>query len=119
MLNEADLRATFATARSHLESGGVFIICPDFFMETFPGTFVAHKITRSDDLELTYIEYSHDPDPADTTIESVFLYFFKEAGGLRIEQDRHITGLFSLDTWLNLMEEEGFEVEVRAIPETA
>ena len=29
MLTESDLRATFATARSHLEPGGVFITCPD------------------------------------------------------------------------------------------
>lgn len=118
MLTESDLRATFATARWHMESGGVFIVCPDFFLETFPGTFITHKTTRSDDLELTYLEYSHDPDPTDTTIETVFFYFLKETGGLRIEQDRHVTGLFALDAWLNLMEEEGFDVEVRSLPES-
>ncbi|MEE9601478.1 MAG: hypothetical protein V3W22_07270, partial [Thermoplasmata archaeon] len=44
-------------------------------------------------------------------IETVFFYIMNEGGRLRIEQDRHITGLFHLDTWVRLMREAGFDVE--------
>jgi SAM-dependent methyltransferase len=111
MLSEDDLRAAFATARAHLEPGGVFVVAPDWFRDTFQGTSVHHWIKQKDALEVTFIEYIHDPDPNDTTIESVFFFLLQEHGQLRIEQDRHITGLFPLDTWLRLMNDAGFTVE--------
>jgi SAM-dependent methyltransferase len=111
MLSEGDLRAVFATARAHLEPGGVFIVAPDWFRETFKGTAVHHWIKQKGALEVTFIEYVHDPDPNDTTIESIFFFLLQEDGQLRIEQDRHVTGLFPLDTWLRLMSDAGFAVE--------
>ena len=111
MLTEEDLRLTFATAKAHLEQGGVFVTAPDSFRETFSGPRVSHS-TRSDEkTELTYIEYDYDPDPNDTTIETIMFYLIRERGALRIEQDRHITGLFPLQTWTRLMAEAGFAVE--------
>ncbi|MEX0927245.1 MAG: class I SAM-dependent methyltransferase [Dehalococcoidia bacterium] len=116
MLTEADLEATFNTARAHLRTGGVFVTAPDWFSETFTGTTVSHA-TRSDgDTELTYVEYDYDPDPSDTTIETVFLYFIRQRGGLRIEEDRHTTGLFPIATWVGLMEKVGFDVEKLPYP---
>ena len=35
MTTEADLRAAFETAETHLRPGGVFITSPDFFREDF------------------------------------------------------------------------------------
>ena len=67
-------------------------------------------------MELTYIEYLHDPDPSDTLVETIFIYFLKENGSLRVEEDRHITGLFPMDTWLKLMSEAGFEPEKLPYP---
>ena len=116
MLIEDDLRATFATARAHLVTGGVLIVSPDCFRETFKGTSVIHWTRRKGGLELTCVEYLHDPDPSDTIIESIFFYILAEGGKVEIEQDRHITGLFSLNTWLRLMEEAGFRVEVKRYP---
>ena len=116
MLTEDDLRAAFATARAHLRPGGVFITAPDDFKETFPGTWVSHNIERKGDLEFTFIEYNYDPDPGDNSIESIYFYIFNEGGKLRIEQDRHVAGLFSLDTWETLMTEAGFQVEKRPYP---
>ncbi|MDP6357786.1 MAG: class I SAM-dependent methyltransferase [Planctomycetota bacterium] len=113
MLTEEDLRLTFATAKAHLEPGGLFVTAPDNFRETFNGPRVAHS-TRSDGgTELTHIEYDYDPDPDDTTIESIMFYLIRERGTLRIEQDRHVTGLFPLQTWTDLMAETGFVVEKR------
>ncbi len=111
MLTEADLRATFARAAAHLEPGGVFITSPDYFRETYRAPRVDSS-TRSDGrTELTHIEFDYDPDPQDTTVESIMFYLIRQGGHLRIEHDRHVTGLFPLQTWLDLMAEAGFDVE--------
>ena len=111
MLTEEDLRQTFTTAAVHLEDGGVFVMAPDYFRETFHGPRVSHS-TRSDGpTELTHIEYEYDPDPNDTTIESIMFYLIRENGVLRMEQDRHVTGLFPVQTWVDLMTDTGFAVE--------
>ncbi len=111
MLTESDLRAVFATAKAHLAPGGVLLISPDYFKETFTDPTVLHWICPSDHRDLTVIEYCHDPDPRDTTIESIFFFLVREKGATRVEQDRHITGLFPVDTWLELLAEAGFTAE--------
>lgn len=57
------------------------------------------------------VEYEYDPDPNDTITETIMFYLIREKGSLHIEQDRHIMGLFPLQTWLDLMSEAGFHVE--------
>jgi len=116
MLTEADLEATFATARAHLDHGGVFVTAPDWYRETFREPAVSHGTNANDETELTHVEYAYDPDPADATIETVFFYLILEKGALRIEQDVHTTGLFPLETWLELLDRAGFEVEKRPYP---
>ena len=116
LLTEEDLRATFATARAHLNSGGLLLLSPDYLKETFDGPRVLHWICHQSEPKFTVIEYCHDPDLEDTTIESVFFFLLQEAGGLRIEQDRHITGLFPAATWLNLLDEAGFVAELVSLP---
>jgi hypothetical protein len=54
----------------------------------------------------------HDPDPTDTTIETVFVYPIKTAGRVRVELDRHVTGRFGLETWLRLLDRAGFDTEM-------
>lgn len=116
MLTEEDLRATFATAVVHLDPGGVFVTAPDDFRETFQNHKVSHS-TRSDgSITLTHIEYQYDPDPNDTTVETVMFYLIREGDELRIETDRHVIGLFPIQTWLDLMEEVGFTAEKRTCP---
>jgi len=116
MLTEEDLRLAFATTVAHLDPGGVFVTSPEYFRETFFGPRVGHSTHSDGETELTFIEYSHDPDPSDTTIETIMFYFIREKGILRIEQDRHITGLFPKATWTGLMEESGFQVEEYPFP---
>jgi hypothetical protein len=111
MLTEGDIRKTIATAAAHLEPGGVLIMAPDSFRETFEGTSVSHSTHSDGKTELTCVEYDYDPDPGDTTTECIFLYFIREGGEARVEQDRLVTGLFSLETWLDLMREAGFDAE--------
>lgn len=113
LLSEADLQAALATAREHLRPGGVLVMCPDWFRETFPDEFVSHKTQRRGDTSLTCIEYVHYPDPSDTLVEIVMFILIREQGRLRIEQDRHTLGLFPRDTWLDLTAQAGFEVTMR------
>ncbi len=118
MLTEDDLRGTFATAAAHLDLGGMFITAPDWFAETFPGLWTSHKTRKKEGVELICFEYEyeHDPDPVDTAMETLFLYSIRERGVLRIEMDRHVTGLFPLQTWVDLMTEAGFAVKKREYP---
>ena len=116
LLTEQDLSATFDTAKAHLRPGGLLIMAPDWFQETFPGTSVLHWIRNTRQGDVTCIEYLHDPNPGGFTIESVFFYLWSQDGSLRVEEDRHTTGLFPLDTWLQLMREAGFSVEQKSFP---
>ena len=111
MRTEDDLRAAFATARAHLRPGGLLLAIPDDYVETFTPPHIAHETRRRDGAELSYVEYSTDPDPADTEIETVYVFFFRENGALRVEVDRHTTGLFPIGTWERLLQGSGFEAE--------
>jgi hypothetical protein len=116
MLTERDIRQTFDTAREHLKTGGVLIVAPDWYLETFDGPIIKSWTTNAGDIEFACTEYSHDPDPNDTQIENVFVYFIRESGVLRIEQDIHTVGLFPKDTWSRVMDESGFDVELVPYP---
>ena len=116
ILTEEDLAATFATARAHLNPGGILVTVPDWFAETFSGTKVEYRTRMKDEMEFTYIQYSTDPDPSDSTVETVFVYFIKKDGQVEVEVDRHVTGVFPLATWQGLLSKAGFEVETRPYP---
>jgi trans-aconitate methyltransferase len=109
--SQEDLLATFATAAAHLEPGGVLVTCPDYYHETFRGPISSCGTNSQGSIHFTNIEYIHDPDPADTTIDVLNWYLLLESGKLRIEQDRHVYGLFPLATWTTLMQQAGFAVE--------
>ncbi len=111
MTTEADLQAVFATARAHLRPGGLLIVAPDDYTETFTPPSVEHRTTRDAETELTYVEYSTDLDPTDTAIETTYVYFIKRNGKLQVEVDNHVTGMFPIATWQRLLTEAGFAVE--------
>ncbi len=113
MLNEDDLRATFETAAMHLNPGGVFITAPDYFKETFTDGMVRHNTLSDGNIKLTHLEYECDTNPNDTMNELVLFYLIREGTNLRIEQDFHTLGLFPIKTWLDLLNEAGFDVEKR------
>lgn len=116
MLTEDDLRAVFTTAAAHLDPGGVFVTAPDNFRESFQNHRVHHSTRSDDSTTLTHIEYEYDPDPSDTTVETLMFYLIRQNGELNVELDRHVIGLFPIQTWLALMEEAGFTAEKRDYP---
>lgn len=111
MLTEADLRAAFETAYAHLNPGGLFLT----FAEETKERFEQHKtktVTREGKgVILTSIENYYDPNPDDTTYEMTFVYLVRR-NGLQIETDHHVMGVFPFATWIELLEEVGFAVEV-------
>ncbi len=108
MLTEDDLRATFTTAAAHLEPGGLLLMSPDYFRDTFVSPLVYHVTRKNADCELSHVEYVYDPDPSDTRVEVIMTYFIRTGGLLEIEFDRHTLGLFSRTDWLRLLTEAGF-----------
>jgi len=116
MLTESDLRAAFATAAAHLEQGGVLIVTPDDFRETFRDCRVSSETHSQGTWDLTLIQFDHDPDPSDTMTETLMAFLVRDGGRLTLELDRHILGLFPTATWLSLMDEAGFDVERRRCP---
>lgn len=116
MLSEDDLLKTFRTTAAHLNKGGIFITSPDYLTETFTDPSIHFNINRAKDIILTHVDFTYDPDPDDTTIETVLTYYIQEKGSLRIEQDLHITGLFPLKTWQRLFQEAGFDFEAKDYP---
>lgn len=116
LLSEEDLRRTFATARAHLRQGGVLICTPDWFRETFRPPVVSRDHASDGITELTMIATEFDPDPSDTRMEVQFTFEITEDGVTRVEEDRHVLGLFSIETWLHCMAGEGFRVRREPYP---
>jgi SAM-dependent methyltransferase len=111
MLTVEDLRAAFATAYACLKPGGVFCTYAEETAERFRQNKTDCYTRVQGDVEITFVHNNYDPDSTDTTYESTFVYLIRRGGQLQIETDRHLDGLFSLETWLELLREVGFEVE--------
>ena len=120
MLTEDDLRAAFATARAHLRLGVLLLVAPDLVRENFSDGMVLRWPIRAsatpDGIEIAVEERITDPDPTDTVIESTITYTITEGRSRRVETDVHFSGLFSLDMWICLLEECGFDTQVLPPP---
>jgi hypothetical protein len=68
-------------------------------------------IRTKGDFEIVFIENSYDPDPSDSTYESTFTYLIRERGDLKIETDRHLSGVFTLNLWYDNLRSIGFDVK--------
>jgi len=112
MRSEDDLRAVFRTASAHLHPAGWLLVAPDHVRETFDGPYLTHGTKSLGDRTLTHVEFAHDPDPSDTTTDSLHAYVIHDAQGTRVVTDHHRLGLFPKATWTRLLAEAGFDVEL-------
>ena len=112
MTAEDDLRRAMETAHAHCRPGGGALFVPDHVRENFRAT-TNHGGHDGDGRSLRYLEWTYDPDPADTTYVTEMVYLLREDDApARIEHERHICGLFSRDDWLRLLREAGFDPTV-------
>ena len=111
MLTEADLRSAVTTGAAHLNPGGLLLLAPDWFRETLSGPRVIDWTRDDAGRDVTFIEYIANPRDDTTIVESVFVFIIDENGQLRVELDRHTSGLFPMATWMRLLSEAGLDAE--------
>ena len=111
MTTEEDLGRAFATAWEHVKPGGVFLTCVEQIGEQFPQNYTSCSEHRKGNVEVTFIENYYDPDPGDTSYEATMVYLIRRAGDLDIRTDRHLCGVFPMETRLRLLRDTGFEVQ--------
>jgi SAM-dependent methyltransferase len=112
MTTTADLRQAIDTAFIHCRPGGAALFCPDHVRENFqPST--DHGGHDGAGRALRYLEWTWDPDPADSTYTVDYSYLLRDRdGSMRVEWDRHIEGLFARADWLHLLASAGFDASV-------
>ena len=107
--SEPDLRKVIQTAHLHCRAGGAALLAPDWVTETFtPGA--DHGGHDNAARSMRYVAWTHPPArPDDTTFVVDFAYILRSPdGSTRVEQDRHVHGLFPRATWLRILSEVGF-----------
>ena len=63
-----------------------------------------------DDMDITFVENYHDSNPADSIYEATFVFLIRQGGRLKIENDRHLLGIFRSSVWIELLRKSGFNV---------
>lgn len=112
MLSEADLQAAFATVFAHLKPEGIFLTYMEYSPELFQQNRVQCSVHNHDDLKIVEVWNEYDPDKTDHTFESVAVFLIRRSGELQIETDRHLCGIFEIETWERLLKETGFQVKI-------
>lgn len=111
MKTEEDLIDLFQTAHEHLNPGGVFLTVVEESRERFKQNRTISSTHSRDDMQITFIENSFDPDPADNHFEMTFIYLVREKGNFEIFTDSHIWGLFKMEKWHRLLKGAGYSVQ--------
>jgi SAM-dependent methyltransferase len=111
MTTEDDLRAAARTAFEHTRPGGTAIFAPDYVREKFrenTNLLSCDAGTRS----MRGLEWCWDPDPADDTYRVEYSFLLRDGESVTSVHDRHIEGLFSRATWIEILRGVGYEVEL-------
>jgi len=110
MITEADLRKAIETAFVHCRPGGIAVFVPDHTAETFEPTSDHGGTDDPNGRGVRYLDWTWDPDPADTWTLTEYAFLLREAdGSVRVVHETHRTGLFSRDVWLRLLADAGFD----------
>jgi hypothetical protein len=113
MTSDDDLRQVIDTAYVHCRPGGAALFAPDFVRETFRPSVTHDGHDGADGRALRYLEWTWDPDPADSTYLVDFAFMLREANGsVRVMHDRHVEGVFPREDWLRWLRGAGFEAAV-------
>jgi SAM-dependent methyltransferase len=113
IVTEPDLEQVFETVAVHCRPGGSAVLVPDYVEDTFaPRTSHGGHDSEDGERGLRYLEWVR-ADPSQPTQHTVdFAYLLRDGEEVRVEQDRHVCGLFPRETWLRGLDAAGFDVEV-------
>ena len=113
MTTEEDLAAAISTAVGHCRPGGVVLLVPDETRETFePGSDHSGS-DGPDGRGARLLEWSWDPDPADTWVLTEYAFLLRDVdGSTRAVHETHRYGLFDRSTWIRLMVDAGLDAEM-------
>lgn len=110
MTGEDDLRQAIETAFRHCRPGGIAVFVPDHTAETFETTSDHGGHDDADGRAVRYLEWTWDPDPADTWILTEYAFLLRDVNGsVHSVHETHRTGLFSRDVWLRQLGNAGFD----------
>ena len=113
MTTEDDLRQALETAVVHCRPGGVAVFVPDHTREMFAASADHDGSDSADGRGVRFLEWSWDPDPADTWTQTDYAFVLRERdGSTRVVHESHRCGLFDRATWLRLLAEAGFDAEI-------
>lgn len=109
MNSHDELRQALQTAYVHCRPGGTALVVPDQVRESWaPDT--DHGGHDGETRGLRYLEWTYDPDPADTTYITEYAFLLREQGHpTRMIHEQHVHGLFARADWLALFREVGFK----------
>jgi len=112
MVTEDDLRQAVVTAFVHCRPGGVAVLMPDHIAETFVPETDHDGHDGPDGRAVRFLDWSWDPDPADTSTSTEYAFLLRAADGtVEVVHETHRLGLFGRDVWLGLLAEAGFVAE--------
>lgn len=111
MCTTEDLRRVFVTAYEHLRPGGILLTIVERLLTNFKQNNTECSSHSQGNIDTVFIENSYDPNPLDTNYEENFIYLIRRRGKLEIHTDRHLCGIFKIETWHTLLKKVGFEVK--------
>jgi SAM-dependent methyltransferase len=112
MLTQEDIDEAYRTAAAHLNPGGIMVALPEEVRAFFKQNRIDHSVAEREGKTVATIEVAHDPDPADETFETTFVYVIRENGKLTIETDTHILGIHPLEAFTGALDRAGFDFVV-------
>ncbi len=65
-----------------------------------------------EDGAVTIVQVAYDADARDHRFESTFVFLVHEGEDLRVEVDRHVNGVFTIDEFVAAIEAAGFDATV-------
>ena len=109
MVTEDDLRRAIDTAFVHCRPGGVAVLIPDRITETFVPETDHGGHDGPDGRAVRFLDWSWDPDPADTSVSTEYVFLLRHAdGSIDVVHETHRCGLFPRAVWLRLLTAAGF-----------
>lgn len=113
MLTEDDLYQTIQNAYNHLQTGGLLFIVAHTKEEFQNNNFV--YTGSKNDVEIVIFENNYILPHDVSHYEATFVYLIRRNGSLKVYNDTHIIGLFSMNKWLEIFNFFGFTTSVKSL----